>query len=375
MRVRAPARLGFLLALASVALLACDRLPPWAPPPSFPIPPSLDDSTAGGVSEGEPPSPPSDSSGHAPSAPSTPHGPPAATRGVDALDESLDEPEPTISVRFEAPYKLEQRPVPQTFADQRADFLERRRWNDGGLGTLAGEQPKPEGHPDPRIRVNIDEAKGALDVATVQRIARQYHWIHVKRCYQLGAYLDPHLRGWTRGRFTVTRSGKVARAKLGHTELEDRKVARCLIDRLEKLQFPRKPRGTTLKISIKVSPGDDPMPPPKDEIKPGDGELSAEQMLAGVEPAKPAIAACYRAGLQYAPELWGRIPVRFHVTEQGRLDEAFDAGGRFPDPRVKQCILRAARQLRFARPEGGDIRFVVPVRLFTDRSKIPAGEP
>jgi hypothetical protein len=35
---------------------------------------------------------------------------------------------------------------------------------------------------------------------------------------------------------------------------------------------------------------------------------------------------------------------------------------------VKQCVLGAARQLAFPRPSQGDVRFVVPVRLSSDRS-------
>ncbi len=49
------------------------------------------------------------------------------------------------------------------------------------------------------------------------------------------------------------------------------------------------------------------------------------------------------AALAYAPELWGRLGIRFHLTEKGALDEAFEAETRFPDERVTLCVLRAAR--------------------------------
>ena len=67
----------------------------------------------------------------------------------------------------------------------------------------------------------------------------------------------------------------------------------------------------------------------------------------------------------YLPE------IRFHLTAQGQLDEAFQTESRFPDARVEQCLLRAARQLSFPRPQGGDIRFAVPLRLSTDRAPSP----
>jgi hypothetical protein len=290
----------------------------------------------------------------------------------EGTDESAAQPRgPHVRIRLETPYKLEQRPMPPTAALQKADVLDRRRWNDGGLGILAAEQPGPEGHPDPRVRVNIDGATGGLTAKTVQRVARQYHWINVIRCYQLGAYREPTMRGWTRGSFSIRASGKVAAPRVSETDLKDREVASCLLESMKKVQYARSPRGTQVKVSIKVSPGDDPMPPPKDAIEPGRGQLSAEQMHAGVTAGLSAFEACFRTGLEYAPELWGRIPIRFHVTEQGRLDEAFDAGGRFPDARVRQCVLREARKLRFPKPKGGDLRFVVPVRLWTDRADVP----
>ena len=82
--------------------------------------------------------------------------------------------------------------------------------------------------------------------------------------------------------------------------------------------------------------------------------------------------ACYRAAFSYAPELWGRILIRFHLTEKGRVDEAFeDEETKFPDPRVRQCVIREARKLKFARPKEGDLRFMVPLRLWNSRSTIP----
>ncbi|MBW2528522.1 MAG: AgmX/PglI C-terminal domain-containing protein, partial [Deltaproteobacteria bacterium] len=298
--------------------------------------------------------------------------PPLDVAAFDDGDEAGPEAAgPDVRLELEQPYKLGERPVPTTLPLQQADLRQRRRWNDGGLGILAAEQPGPEGHPDPRVRVNVDRAAGGLKAETVQRIARQYHWINVIRCYRLGAYQNQALRGWTYGSFGIRPNGRVQSPRLERSELEHPEVERCLLDSFKKVQFSQSSKSTQVKVSIKVSPGDDPMPPPEDAIEPGDGTLTAEQMLAPVRGALPSFESCYRAGLGYAPELWGRIPLRFHVTAQGRMDEAFDAGGRFPDPRVHQCVLRQARKLGFPKPEGGELRFVVPLRLWTDRADIP----
>jgi hypothetical protein len=91
-------------------------------------------------------------------------------------------------------------------------------------------------------------------------------------------------------------------------------------------------------------------------------------MRKGVEAGLEALEACYRAAFAYAPGLWGRMILRFHLTEHGKLDEAFQVNRRFPDPRVSQCVEHAARKLSFPRPDGGEIRFVVPLRFSSDRA-------
>ena len=246
--------------------------------------------------------------------------------------------------------------------------MDRRHWNSGGLGKLISDLPPVEGHPDPRVIVNIDEVSGPHDKKALQREARKYHWINVVRCYRLGAYKDKHLRGWTKILTTVTRGGAIHRPRLLETELKNDDVARCIVKKLHTLKLPRARRGSRVNISVRVGPGDEPMPPPEDLIIPGDGELPIEAMRAGVEAGLPEIEKCYQSAFEYAPGLWGRILLRFHLTERGVLDEAFPAGSRFPDARVQQCVLHAARRFQFSRPKGGEIRFVVPLRLFTDRA-------
>jgi hypothetical protein len=250
-----------------------------------------------------------------------------------------------------------------------ADIRERRHWNNGGIGELSASLPGPEGHPDPRVIVNIaeEDVTGLHDAKSLQAIARRKHWIQIVRCYRLGAYKDPLLHGWTKARLAITRSGRVVRATFVESELSDEAVSACMVAQLKKLRFKRvrsrRRLASRVLVHMRVSPGDEPMPPPADLIVPGEGELSHELMHAPIEAALPAIETCYRAAFDYAPGLWGRIVIRFHVTADGKLAGAFEGGSRFPDKRVRQCILRAVRSLRFTAPQGGDIRFLVPLRL------------
>src|SRR5262249_39278571 len=119
---------------------------------------------------------------------------------------------------------------------------------------------------------------------------------------------------------------------------------------------------------VQISPGDEPMPPPASVIVPGDGTIDPTRALAVVRESALAFELCYKSALDYAPLLWGRLGIRFHLTDKGKLDEAFEAESRFPDERVTTCVLRAARSLKFPKPTGGDVRFVAALRFSTDRA-------
>lgn len=348
-----------VLLSALVLASACEvSAPPTRAPLQAPRPPAPSPTTS--------PSPP------AVPAPLASTLPPASATPA-ATPPPKEEEEVVVTLSLEEPYKMEERIEPKTMDAWWAEFREHRMWNRGDMGELSGEPLGVEGHPDPRVIVNIDKVQGAHDADALERVARKYHWINVVRCYRLGAYKDSELRGWTNAVMTVSTAGRVLRPRLSKTELEDQEVAKCVVDKLRTLKFPRASKSTQAWIDIRVGPGDDPMPPPDDLIVPGEGQLPIEKMRAGVEPGLGAFEACYRAAFVYAPQLWGRVLMRFHLTEKGVLDEVFEAGSYFPDARVQQCILRAARKLKFARPKDGDIRFLVPLRLSSSRSVI--GDP
>lgn len=288
---------------------------------------------------------------------------------------AVEDPGPEVLLYIETPYKLEEQPPPSSQEAYKADIMDRRKWNSGGLGELLDKPPGVEGHPDPRVIVNLDDVSGGVEEKTLVRVARKYHWINVVRCYRLGAYKDRYLRGWTKGTLLVAKNGRVKKATFGSTELKNDDVARCIIDKLRTIEFPPAQRETRAKVSVRVGPGDEPMPPPKDLIVPGDGIMPLEAMRQGVRAGEEAILKCYRDAFAYAPGLWGRIILRFHVTKYGKTDEAFEAGSRFPDAHVAQCVVHAARELKFPRPDGGDVRFVVPIRLWNDGAGVERPDP
>jgi hypothetical protein len=277
-----------------------------------------------------------------------------------------------VHITLETPYKLDARLVPKTRKEYQDDILERRRWNDGGQGTLIREPPAPDGHPLPRVIIDVTRVRGAHRKDELQRELRRSMWIKVVDCYRLGAYLNQKLRGKTMVTAELSAKGKVTRARLTTTTLDDPHVAQCLPIALKALPLPKARSISTATVEIQIGAGDDPMPPPPSALTPGPGSLGPDAVLAVLTEAVPKLEACYRGALDYAPELWGRIAIRLHVTRSGQVDEAFQTESRFPDEGMLRCVLKQARTLAFPAPAGGDLRIVAPVRFSTERVS-PAG--
>ncbi|WP_044985496.1 AgmX/PglI C-terminal domain-containing protein [Sorangium cellulosum] len=362
------------LLAAAVALAAC-AAPPRTPPPAAGLPapaavqparpprpagapaPSVASTAASGAAA---PSSPPVPSAAPPAAPSAADAAPPAASDAGGAPGAAAPQGPSIAI--EPPYKLGQHPVPRG----QAEAAERDRWNAGGRGEPPAPPPPAEGHPLPRIIVDIDKVNGPLKARDVERIARRHLWIHVYGCYRLRAYRDPSLHGKTTVRLTVSRAGKVTGARATSSTLSAPDVVSCLAARARSLPLPRARAGSTVVATLQVYPGDDPVEPPPSVLAPGPGELRPDAIEAAVAEAMPAFRSCYDAALAGAPALWGRLAIRFHVTDSGAVDEAFEVESRFPDERLTRCVLRRARALTFPAPEGGDVRFVVPLRFSPD---------
>ncbi|WP_437610867.1 AgmX/PglI C-terminal domain-containing protein [Sorangium sp. So ce834] len=360
------------LLAAAVALAACAAPPRPAPraaglpapaavqPARPPRPAGAPASAVASTADPRAPSAPPASAAVPPAAPSAADAASPATSGEGGAPGAAAPQGPSIAI--EPPYKLGQHPVPRG----QAEAAERDRWNAGGRGEPPAPPPPAEGHPLPRIIVDIDTVKGPLKAREVERIARRHLWIHVYSCYRLRAYRDPSLHGKTTVRLTVSRAGKVTGARATSSTLSAPDVVSCLAERARSLPLPRAKAGSTVVATLQVYPGDDPVEPPPSVLAPGPGELRPDAIEAAVAEAMPAFRSCYEAALAGAPALWGRLAVRFHVTGSGAVDEAFEVESRFPDERLARCVLRRARALTFPAPEGGDLRFVVPLRFSPD---------
>jgi hypothetical protein len=225
------------------------------------------------------------------------------------------------------------------------------------------------------VILEVPHVKGALSTADAQRVLRLHFWIKAVECFSLGAYKEQALRGKAKLSVTVLASGKVQHAVVRDTTFKDDEVNHCLAERMHGMTLPKARGASSFPVELQIGHGDEPVQPPTALIVPGDGELAPDAIRAVIEAALPTFQACYEDALAYAPELWGRLGIRFHVTEKGKTDEAFEVESRFPDERMTLCALRVARKLTFPKPTGGDLRFIVPLRFRTDLSAVDVVAP
>ena len=344
-------RARFDPAALTLLLAACAAAPaPPAPPPFA----------------GQPPGPPAQL-GAPTLAPALPIVPPPAPPSP-ALASPASPASPRVNLGIESPFRLDHRVIPTTKAAFLADLADRTRWNKGGLGALAAPLPPVPGHAPPKVILDVTHVAGPHSVADLQRVLRRSFWSKVVECFSLGAYKDQKLRGTATLVLHVAPGGQVRGARVTGTTFQDHDVPTCLAERAHKVELPRAKARSVVTVELQIGHGDEPVAPPSKLIVPGDGELTPEAIHTVIDAARPELEGCYRAALVYAPELWGRLGIRFHVTEKGKTDEAFEVESRFPDERVSLCVLRAVRKLTFPTPVGGDLRFVVPLRLWSDQS-------
>jgi hypothetical protein len=130
----------------------------------------------------------------------------------------------------------------------------------GGLGTCSGDVPcdgAPGGHGfgrDPSHSGHVSHFKGPryaepvvngghLPPEIIQRIVRQNDGRY-RLCYQLGLRGNPNLSGRVTVKFAIDRTGAVAMASDGGSDLADADVRSCVVRAFANLSFPAPENGT-----------------------------------------------------------------------------------------------------------------------------------
>ena len=287
------------------------------------------------------------------------------------------EPEPSIAahVEIEAPYKTFQRPRPAgpVFAAGEDEAL--ARWNLGGTGDPNFISNRAGFHPGSRVVVDTELLGGQLPAKSgpglsqrgllAQSRSRGY-W-PLRLCYEDALRRDAKLSGETRVKVSIARSGRVTRAQVLRTAL-DEEAGRCLSLAIENLRYEPGPAAglVAVELSVKFWRGDAPLPalgPAPGKLFENPGRLEASVITAALEPARQKVEQCYARGLVRDPGLWGRLGLRIDLTSDGTIESVHEDESRFPDPEVSECVVGELGALTFPAPAGGPLSFVQAFRL------------
>lgn len=91
------------------------------------------------------------------------------------------------------------------------------------------------------------------------------------------------------------------------------------------------------------------------------GILDEKGVIATVRKGLPALRNCYEKGLNRNHALEGKISVEFTIGTSGRVMSVKAKTNSLGDPQVTTCVLGKFKSFKFAKPEGGSVKYVYPL--------------
>jgi hypothetical protein len=108
----------------------------------------------------------------------------------------------------------------------------------------------------PSVRQGATQVNGRLPQEVIQRIVRQ-NFGRFRLCYENGMRTNPNLAGRVTVKFVIDRSGSVATAQDGGSEIPDQGVVSCVVRGFGNLSFPQPEGGiVTVVYPIIFNPGE-----------------------------------------------------------------------------------------------------------------------
>jgi hypothetical protein len=108
----------------------------------------------------------------------------------------------------------------------------------------------------PSMRQGATQVNGRLPPEVIQRIVRQ-NFGRFRLCYENGLRTNPNLAGRVSVKFVIDRSGSVATAQDGGSEIPDQSVVSCVVRGFGNLSFPQPEGGiVTVVYPIMFDPGE-----------------------------------------------------------------------------------------------------------------------
>jgi hypothetical protein len=256
---------------------------------------------------------------------------------------------------LEAPYLPGRKPRPSGAMAASAFDEQLARWNIGGSSDPAHPSNQPSYHPATRVLVELgpvsrriekrSQRPNAFSAASLLAEARSNGYWPFRTCFEQGLRAKPTSAGQTRLRLSLGSSGRVTASRVLATELAERGTAQCLAEAARGLRFRRAPaRRIDFELSVKLWPGDAPLPPRAPDRAGREPDLSG--LGAAFEQAAPALAQCCQSALAGDPRLWGRLAVCVDTNAEGAVVKARETESRFSDPAASTCVTNELSALR-----------------------------
>jgi hypothetical protein len=94
----------------------------------------------------------------------------------------------------------------------------------------------------------------------------------------------------------------------------------------------------------------------------GTGKLPAATIKKVVRSRMPGYIECYQKALETAPDLAGKVALRFRIEPSGKVGEVEPRGaGVKKQPAFAACLRDQVAGLTFPRPKGGPVEVVYPL--------------
>jgi metallo-beta-lactamase class B len=120
-------------------------------------------------------------------------------------------------------------------------------------------------------------------------------------------------------------------------------------------------------LALGASAGGAAPPPPP-------GSLDKEVIRGVIRSHVGEVKDCYERELDKAPDLFGRVMVRFTIAASGEVTDSALESSTIRSLPVEACTVAAVRRWRFPKPEGGGIVIVsYPFVLVPEQDAIPIG--
>lgn len=234
------------------------------------------------------------------------------------------------------------------------------RWNLGGASDPTHPSNQPNYHPAARVLVELGPTSRRIpqrsqhpkgfSAASLLAEARSNGYWPFRTCFEQGLRAKPTLSGQTRLRLSLAAGGRVLASRVLGTELSDRATAQCLAQAARGLAFRRAPaRRLDVDLSVKLWPGDAPLPPRAPER--AGPALDTRTLQRVFEDSAPALSRCCESALRRDPRIWGRIALCVETNAEGVVTRARETESRFADAEASACMARELGALRL--PTGG----------------------